>query len=170
MVLMTALRRNVDPDTTSYNSMPLNFNDPQWGQIQVATYSNSYGGRMNLHRATLASDNTVYMQLDLDLGPQEVKQTAYDMGITTKLNGYPAEGLGGLRLGVSPLEMSRAYATIANGGERLRAIAVTKITFPDGRTEVPFPQQRVRVFTDGQAYEATKILRDNVLGLSLIHI
>ena len=38
------------------------------------------------------------------------------MGITSPLHGYPAEGLGGLTNGVSPLEMARAYATIANGG------------------------------------------------------
>ena len=38
------------------------------------------------------------------------------MGITTKLDGYPAESLGGLTVGVSPLEMANAYATIASGG------------------------------------------------------
>ena len=45
----------------------------------------------------------------------------------------PAEGLGGLRIGVSPLEMTRAYATINNGGWRVRPIAITKVVFPDGR-------------------------------------
>ena len=38
------------------------------------------------------------------------------MGIKTKLDAYPAEVLGGLRLGVSPLEMANAYATLASGG------------------------------------------------------
>ena len=38
------------------------------------------------------------------------------MGIKTKLDGYPAEALGGLTIGVSPLEMANAYATIASGG------------------------------------------------------
>lgn len=162
MALMAALRRGVDPDTTSYTSMPLDFTDPEWGPIKVVTYSQSYSGRMNLRRATLLSDNTVYMQLALDVGPQEVRKTAEDMGITTKLNGYPAESLGGLRLGVSPLEMARAYGTIANGGERVKPIAVTKVTFPDGRSETPFEQKKVKVFTDGQAAEATSILSDNI--------
>ena len=40
------------------------------------------------------------------------------MGIETKLDALPAEGLGGLRLGVSPLEMANAYATLASGGIR----------------------------------------------------
>src|SRR3954468_10453638 len=163
MVLMTALRRGVDPNTTSYTSMPLNFDDPQYGHIETRTYSNSYGGRMNLVQATLLSDNTVYQQLDLDLGPQEVKQTAYDMGITTHLDGYPAEGLGGLTLGVSPLEMARAYSSIANGGYRVRPIAVTKVTFPDGHSEEPYKPSKTRIFSDGVAYEAIKILKENVL-------
>ena len=48
------------------------------------------------------------------------------MGITTTLDGYPAEGLGGLTYGVSPLEMANAYATIASGGWRNRPIAITQ--------------------------------------------
>ena len=71
---------------------------------------------MNLRKATLLSDNSVYIQLALDLGPDKVKQTAWDLGIRSKLNGYPAETLGGLTDGVSPLEMANAYATIASGG------------------------------------------------------
>ena len=38
MVLMTALRRGVDPNSTSYTSMPLNFDDPTWGHIEVHTF------------------------------------------------------------------------------------------------------------------------------------
>jgi len=59
--------------------------------------------------------------------------------------------------------MARAYSTIANGGYRVRPIAVTKVTFPDGHSEMPFPERRIKVFSDGVTYEATKILKDNVL-------
>ena len=85
---------------------------------------------MNLVRATLRSDNTVYAQLDLDLGPKSVADTAKEMGITTKLDGYPAEGLGGLKRGVSPLEMANAYATLASGGIRNKPIAITQGDVP----------------------------------------
>ena len=56
------------------------------------------------------------------------------MGITTKLDGYPAEGLGGLTRGVSPLEMANAYATLASGGMRNKPIAISS-AFPDGDVE-----------------------------------
>ena len=130
MALMTALRKGVDPRRTTYVSKPLKFTDPQWGPIDVQTYGHDYHGSISLEQATLFSDNTVYEQLALDLGPPEVKQTAYDMGIKTHLDGYPAESLGGLTIGVSPLEMADAYATIASGGYRNRPTAITKITTP----------------------------------------
>jgi len=166
MVLMTALRKGVDPDTTTYTSMPLKFNDPKYGPIDVHTYSNSYIGRANLVRATLQSDNSIYQQLDLDLGPDEVKQTAVDMGIpASKLHGYPAEGLGAIRSGVSPLMMANAYATIASGGWRNRITAVRKICFPKKlggfscRTE---KAHRHKAFQDGVTAKATEILEKNV--------
>lgn len=161
MVLMTALRRGVDPNKTSYVSKPLDLNTP-FGPWKVKTYSNDYGGSMDLVRATLRSDNTIFAQLDLDLGPDQVRQTAYDMGITTKLDGYPAEGLGGLRLGVSPLEMTNAYATIASGGWRNKPIAITRVEFPDGRSDDLGRPQRTKEFEDGVTAEATKILEANV--------
>jgi penicillin-binding protein 1A len=164
MALMTALRKGVDPRTTTYVSKPLKFNDPQWGPIDVQTYGHDYHGSISLEKATLLSDNTVYEQLALDLGPPEVKQTAYDMGIRTHLDGYPAESLGGLTIGVSPLEMADAYATIASGGYRNRPTAITKITFPNGKSELPprFKVKRTRAFSDGVTAEATRILKENV--------
>jgi len=162
MALMTALRRGVDPNATSYTSKALKFRDPKWGPIEVKTYSNSYIGRASLTKATLASDNSIYMQLALDLGPENVKQTAEDMGIRSKLNGYPAETLGGLEYGVSPLEMANAYATIASGGWRNRPIAVTKVRFPDGDVDDLGRPRRHKAFPDGVTLAATRILEMNV--------
>ncbi len=161
MVLMAALRKGINPNTTTYVSHKLDLNTP-YGPWEVNTYSNSYGGSMNLVTATLQSDNTVYAQLDLDVGPDAVRQAAYDMGITTKLDGYPAEGLGGLRLGVSPLEMANAYATIASFGIRHKPIAVKKVVFPDGKSEDLGKPKGKRTFSQGTAWEATKILEQNI--------
>jgi penicillin-binding protein 1A len=60
--------------------------------------------------------------------------------------------------------MATAYGTIASGGYRNRPTAITKVTFPDGRSELPkrWKVKRTKVFTDGQTYEATKILEQNI--------
>jgi penicillin-binding protein 1A len=163
-VLTAAIRQGVDPDSTSYVSKPLNINDPKYGPWEVKTYDGSYRGSMSLYSATLASDNTVYAQLILDVGPEKVCQTAKLLGIQTKLDCYPAEGLGGLRLGVTPLEMASAYATLAAGGVRHRPTAIRRVVFPDGKSEKLSRSKGKRVITDGQAYEVTRILEANVQG------
>jgi penicillin-binding protein 1A len=163
MVLMAALQRGVDPNTTTYQSRPLQAGWlPTAPDYSVHTYGNTYAGRINLVKATLKSDNSVYAQLDADIGPDAVRQAAYDMGIKTRLHAYPAEGLGGLTRGVSPLEMANAYSTIAAQGWRHRPIAITKVTFPDGHVDNLGRPREHRAFSDGVTYEATKILEQNV--------
>jgi penicillin-binding protein 1A len=164
MTLMTALRRGVDPKATTYVSKPLNFIDPVTkAKIDVQTDDHHYYGRETLFEALVHSDNTVYMQLGLDMGPQNVEQTAHDMGITSPLDPYPSIALGGLKYGVSPLEMARAYATVDNGGTRIKPIAITKVVFPDGHVDTSIGQTtRTKEFTDGQTYEAVKAMEANV--------
>ena len=162
MVLVTALRQGVDPNSTIYVSKPLSLNVPGYGPWTVKTYGNTYGGAMNLVTATLHSDNTVYAQLDVDVGPKNVAETAHMLGIRTKLDGIPSEGLGGLRLGVSPLEMASAYATLAAGGMYSEPKAIKRVEFPDGKSDDLGKPKRKRVISDGIAYEATKILQMNV--------
>ncbi|HEX8121611.1 MAG TPA: transglycosylase domain-containing protein [Solirubrobacteraceae bacterium] len=164
MGLMAALDRGVSPESTTYVSKHLDFNDPKYGHIDVKTYDGSYGGSMNLVTATLKSDNSVYQQLGLDVGPDAVREAAKKMGITSKMQGYPGEILGGLAYCCSPLEMANAYATIADGGLRNRPIAVTKVVFPDGHTERLDERKRVRAFPDGVTAKATEILEKNIQG------
>lgn len=164
MVLMSALRRGVDIDKTTYDSKPLDFFDEATGtKIEVNTDDHAYGGSTSIFEGLVRSDNTVFQQLDLDMGPDAVRQTAYDMGITSKLDAYPAEGLGGLTRGVSPLEMTRAYVTVNNGGWRLKPIAITKVEFPDGRVDTSLGRtHKVKVFSDGQTHEAVRAMEANV--------
>jgi penicillin-binding protein 1A len=161
-VLTTAIRQGIDPYSTYYTSQPLSLDLPEYGHWEVATYSDSYLGSTSIASATLASDNTVYAQLDLDIGPEEVAETAKKMGIETELDGIPAEGLGGLRLGVSPLEMANAYATLASGGIHHPAVAIEKVEFPSGRVDKPDEGDAKRVLPEAVAYEVTKILHDNM--------
>jgi penicillin-binding protein 1A len=162
-VLTAAILKGVDPDATSYTSKPLALNvgegAPPW---EVKTFGDSYIGTVSLTRATLSSDNTVYAQLILDLGPEAVCQAARRLGITTKLDCYPAEGLGGLTRGVTTLEMATAYATLASGGVRRRATGIERVIHPDGTRDNWAKSKGTRVMTDGQAYEVTKILQMNI--------
>ena len=103
--------------------------------------------------------NAVYAQLDVDVGPQNVADTAHSLGITSPLDGIPAEGIGGLRIGVSPLEMADAYATFAAGGIHHDATAIARVVFPHGKVDEPDQPEGERVISEGVAYEVTRILK-----------
>ena len=161
-VLTTAIKQGIDPYTTYYTSKPLDLNLPKWGHWTVHTADEGYQGTINLQQATVTSDNTVFAQLDLDVGPESVAQTAKSMGITTPLDGIPAEGIGGLRLGVTPLELTDAYATLASGGIHHDPVSIEKVTFPDGKVDHPQGAEPKRVLPEPVAYEVTKLLHDNI--------
>jgi penicillin-binding protein 1A len=163
--LADALSRGIDPNSTYYLSHTL---APGWlpgyPTYEVKTFEGtSLNKSLNLVNATLASDNTVYAQLAADLGEQTVTQTAYKMGVKTHLSSFPAEALGGLTLGVTPLEMADVYATLADGGWRNSPIAITKVVFPDGHIDQDWgTPHRVKVLSEGVAAEETSILHQNV--------
>ena len=159
-VLTTALKQGIDPDTTYYNgTSPVSISLDQYSPPWVVNNAEPGGGTMNLVEATTESVNAVYAQLDVDVGPENVADTAHDLGITSPLDGIPAEGIGGLRIGVSPLEMADAYATFADGGVHHDATAIAKVVFPSGKTDVPEAPEGNRVISDGIAYEVTRILK-----------
>jgi penicillin-binding protein 1A len=165
--LAEALTRGIDPNTTDYFSHTL---PAGWLSIEpkyeVKTFEGtSLNKSINLVDATLTSDNTVYAQLAADLGEQSITQMAYKLGVRTHLSSYPAEALGGLTLGVTPLEMADVYATFADGGWRNTPIAITKVVFPDGHVDENWGKpHRVKVLSEGVAAEETSILHQNVLG------
>jgi penicillin-binding protein 1A len=161
-VLTTAIRQGIDPYSTYYTSKPLDLYLPQWGHWTVHTADEGYLGTVNLQQATVASDNTVFAQLDLDVGPAAVAATAHQMGIVSPLDGIPAEGIGGLRIGVSPLEMSSAYATLADGGQHREPVAVARVVFPSGHVDHPEASRPQRAVSPAVAWEVTRLLHDNI--------
>ncbi len=149
-----------DPNKTYYTSkfLPAGWlpSDPTWS---VHTAEQTYQGTINITRATTVSDNTVYAQLAADLGYGKLDATAHKMGVTSPLDGNPAEVIGGLRVGVTPLEMADAYATLANGGSHIAPTIITKVVFPDGSVVNMGDPKPHRVFSDGETYAATQVLK-----------
>ncbi len=163
MALVAAVNAGVNPATTSYPSGHFDQDVPGWGPIDVNCYGGRCsGGSKNLIAATLSSDNTVYIRLALDIGPKRVQAAARGLGITSKLQGYPAETLGGLRRCCSPLEMADAYATIASGGWRNKPKAITEVRFPDGKIDDLSKPIRHKAFDSAAMYQVQKILEQNI--------
>ncbi|HEY7255995.1 MAG TPA: transglycosylase domain-containing protein [Solirubrobacterales bacterium] len=157
-VLTTAIKQGVDPYSTYYDgTSPKTLQIPGGGTWTVHN-AEPGGGTMSLASATWDSVNAVFAQLDLDVGPENVTHTAHQMGITSPLESVPAEAIGGLRVGVTPLEMASAYATLADGGTRHRPTAIGRVEFPSGKVDEPNPDTGERVLSEGDAYEVTRLL------------
>jgi penicillin-binding protein 1A len=163
-VLTAAVAEGMNPDSTYYTSAEFHYQpDPNIEAWDVQTYDHTYAGSISVHSATLRSDNTVYAQLTLDVGPQKVAAMAHRLGIRSHLDVVPAMGLGADA--ISPLEEASAYATLAAGGIYSKPMAITKVVLAGGKVDTDAgwgKPQRERAISDGVAYEVTQILQDNI--------
>jgi len=163
-VLTAAVAQGMDPDSTYYTSAPFTYQaDSNAEPWNVTTYDHSYAGTISVEHATLRSDNTVYAQLTLDVGPPAVAAMAHRLGIRSPLRPVPSIGLGSNAVG--PLEMASAYATLAAGGIYSKPTAIRKVVLADGKEDFDagwgHPERR-RALSDAVAYEVTKILGENM--------
>jgi penicillin-binding protein 1A len=122
-----------------------------------------YAGPVSLENATLASDNTVYAQLAIDVGPANIVDMAKRLGVrSSPLKPVPSITLGSAA--VSPLEMTSAYATLASGGIYRKPTAIKQVTDADGQVLLKQRVPGIRVIEDGVAAEVTRILEENMIG------
>nr|WP_306820117.1 transglycosylase domain-containing protein [Streptomyces sp. DSM 40750] len=86
-------------------------------------------GNITVRQATQSSVNSVYAQMAVDVGPEKVEKTAIDLGLpknTPDMNPYPSVALGTATASV--LDMTEAYATLANHGKHGTYTMVEKIS------------------------------------------
>jgi len=157
-VLTTAIKQGIDPDSTYYDGTSPKTLDLPGGGTWTVNNAEPGGGTMSLASATWESVNVIFAQLDLDVGPENVTHTAHQMGIEAPLESVPAEAIGGLSIGVTPLEMADAYATLASGGIHHDPTAIARVEFPTDKVDEPDSDSGNRVLTEGEAYEVTRLL------------
>ncbi|NQV05813.1 transglycosylase domain-containing protein [bacterium] len=88
-------------------------------------------GIRSLEDALVASTNTVFCQLAVEVGAPKIADVAHRMGVKSPLNeNSPAIVLGASA--VSPLEMAAAYSTIANYGDKVENYLIDRIEDSDG--------------------------------------
>ena len=160
-VLATAISEGVDPDSTYYSgAAPATLSMGPYSEPWIVNNAGdtSGGGTLSLRAATVGSVNVVFAKLGLDVGPENFVDMAEDLGVEAPLDGYPAEAIGGLTVGVSPLDMATAYSTFASGGLHHNATAIDRVEFPNGEVDEPDEEPAERVLTEGEAYVLTDVL------------
>ena len=145
--LAAALQDGISPDSV-WTSKQKTFIVPHTGGTEKFVVHNdegAYSGSNTLTGATAFSDNSIYAEVGLKVGTAKIAQIAHRMGITTPLSTNPAMTIGGLTVGVTPLDMAHSYETLAHDGERvtgsmafggqpvgIQEVSAGKRTLPDG--------------------------------------
>ena len=162
LVLATALRQGISPATTfESKTVDIDAGDRIW---HVTNYEGDNLGVIDLSKAMVVSDNSVYAQLTKLVGPKAIVKTAHELGIHSQLDPFFSIGLGAVA--VNPLDMTRAYATFANRGVRVdgsltkdRPRVVEKVQFArTGRVTENRPVGKAAL-TTGEADLLTSILQ-----------
>ena len=120
-VLAAALQKGYSPDSV-WASQQKEFTVPHSGGkevFQVHNFEGEYAGSRSLWDAIAQSDNSVFAELGIKTGIGRIVSSAYRMGIRTPISHNYAITLGGLRQGVTPLDMAHAYETIQQGGLKI---------------------------------------------------
>jgi penicillin-binding protein 1A len=85
----------------------------------VNNFESKYAGSQTLAGGLTYSDNAVFSAVGIDVGTKKIAKLAERMGIRTPVSSNYAMTLGGLKEGVSPLDMAHAYETLITGGRRI---------------------------------------------------
>ncbi|MFI8090037.1 transglycosylase domain-containing protein [Streptomyces sp. NPDC086080] len=112
-------------------------------------------GDITVREATDKSVNAVYAQMAVDVGPDRVRRTAIDLGLSKDTPSLSDAGPS-IALGVataSVLDMAEAYATLANHGKHGAYTMVENIT--RGSKTIALPERRTRQAVSRQAADTT---------------
>ena len=126
--LVAALENGVSLSKTYNGTSPQTLTG--WGGGSVKNFGSGGGqkfGTINLVAATANSVNTVFAQLNLEVGPAKTAEVAKRAGVTSKVGTNPANVLG--TDAVTPLEMADAYATFAAQGYHSDPFIVRQVTY-----------------------------------------
>jgi penicillin-binding protein 1A len=123
-VYLAALQQGYTPDTLMIDE-PLDYNG--WSPQNS---NNRFVGPVLLRDALAYSIKTVAARIAIDIGPENVVETAYRMGFSSNFQPVQAIALGTQE--VSLLDLTAAYAPFANGGNGVIANVITRISTRDG--------------------------------------
>ena len=145
--LAAALQDGISPDSTWTSKQKIFIVPGTAGKEKFVVHNDegNYTGSNTLTGATAYSDNSIYAEVGIKVGTKRIARLAHRMGITTPLSTNPAMTIGGLTVGVTPIDMAHAYETIAHGGRRVsgtlaengQPVAIQEVdagshTLPDG--------------------------------------
>ncbi len=159
--LVAALEKGVSLRTTLSGASPMTVDG--W---PARNFGDQSYGRINLLTATANSVNTVYAQLNEEVGPEATRDVAIRAGypVDTQDLGDDDTTISNV-LGTAsphPIDVTQAYATFAAQGVRTRWHTVASVDDADGTRTYTASPARERVFSEDVAADATYAMQQVV--------
>ncbi len=128
----------------------------------LRNYDNSFRGFTTIREAITSSINIVTVKTLTEIGTSLGYSYLHDFGFTTLVDddNNQALALGGITKGVTNLELTSAYATIANYGTYIKPRFYTKILDHDGNVLIDNTPQTHGVLKDSTAWLLTNAMED----------
>jgi penicillin-binding protein 1A len=130
------------------------------GKTPINNWDNKHMGIMSMRKALALSRNVPALQALQEVGLDRAKDFAVGLGIPLE-EIYEPYAIGGLRDGVSPLEMAGAYSAFGNNGYYTDPYAVTEIELRDGTKLDLTPESKVAM-QDYTAFMTSDMLKSVV--------
>jgi penicillin-binding protein 1B len=145
---------------TVLEDVPDSFQTSQ-GPYAPRNYEHAYMGRVTAARALARSLNVATVRLEFMVGLNKVIEMAHALGVQSRLREVASLALGTNE--VTPLELTTAYATIANGGVLVKPNAVRGVLDRGGNLIWTPRRDSRRVIRAETAYMATTMLEGPVI-------
>lgn len=122
-------------------------------------YEGGFRGKITARRALEASRNLPSIYVVTRVGPTSVVDVAHRAGIPEKrwLNPVPSIGLGTSL--VTPMEMTTAFSTFANGGIHVSPFAISKIVDSQGRVVYDNYPEETEAFSPQLSYVLVNMMK-----------
>jgi len=154
--VMAALEAGYLPDDTILGAAPCVIPNPGSEDWAPDNVEGEAPGVLTLTDATVHSVNCAFARLVKLVGPEKVVDAARRMGITSHLDPFLSITLG--TMGVSPLEMAGAYATLAADGQHHPTYFVDEVVDARGRVVLRADTHGEQVVSAQNARTETKVL------------
>lgn len=161
--LIGALEDGISLTTRYDGQSPQRFPEWEGGTKDVKNFGLGKGGQfgnIDLVDATADSVNTVYAQLNIEIGAAKTAEVAERAGISTTIDPANVSNVLGTDI-VHPLDMASAYATIANQGRHIPAHIVAKVDNWEGSTAFTFD-------TGGEQAFASDVMADTAFAMQQV--
>lgn len=130
----------------------------KFGDYAPRNYDDQYAGITSIYNALVESKNVPAVSLLDQIGIDYAKGYLEKMDLKTKTSGLGL-ALGGLNKGYSPLQLTEAYSTFANGGKKVESFTIKKIIDRSGKTIHKHETKVDKVFSAQVAWNMTEMLQ-----------